>query len=266
MRALAFQIERDAPTLLRWEIGERAPKPHQVSHLLAHLGIRGERFRRVMDLSENLHDSCWIASTTKEDVLQREAYLALEATATRITEVAPRLVPPLLRTREVATAVAHAGEVHIDQVEAHVATLLDRQRAIPSPRTRLTAFLGTAALTRPIGTVDMFGAQLERLLTRATHPQVDLRVVPQQVGWQADLDQAFTLTETRHTTVAIQHSRRSNTWLYRPEDLRNLTIDIRLMEMNALSPDDTVAYLTKAVHRLHSNGIRHTDPGLDRAG
>ncbi|WP_018683577.1 Scr1 family TA system antitoxin-like transcriptional regulator [Actinokineospora enzanensis] len=221
-RGLADQIERDFATLSRWETGERTPKLHHVAQILALLDIHGTRFRHVMRLAENLDHPNWIASTADEQHIQRDAYLALTTAATHITETAPHGIPPLLRTRETATAIAAAGEVPADRVDAHVTALMERQRLVLAQSdTQVTALIGTAALTPPAGHTGMFVAQLERLLRLTRHPRVELRVTPTTPGWNPDLSLA--LTETPEATVAILHTRHTTIWLHRPEELHNLT-------------------------------------------
>ncbi|WP_018681062.1 Scr1 family TA system antitoxin-like transcriptional regulator [Actinokineospora enzanensis] len=250
LRGLAEQIERDCPTLSRWETGERTPKPQHVAQILALLDIHGIRFRQVMRLGEDLDHLHWVASTGEEQHIQREAYLALTTAATHITKTATHVIPPLLRTREMATAIATAGEVPADQVDAHVTALLERQRLVLAQTdTRLTAFVGTAALTPPADHAGMFVTQLERLLRLTRHPRVELRVTSTTPGWGPN--QPFTLTHTPQATLAVLSARNTTIWLHRTEELNRYAHDIHHAHTNALSPTDSAAHITTALQRLH---------------
>ncbi len=249
LRELGERIDRDFPTLSRWESGERVPKPQHVAQILALLGVEGDGFRRVMRLGEDLDQTCWVASAGAELGIQRDAYLAVSATAVHVTEVASRVVPPLLRTRQVATVMARAGEVPADQVDAHLAGLFARQRAVlHQESTSLTVLVGADALGRSMGRTESQVAQLERLLRLAEHPRIDLRVTP--ADGSPDFSQPFTVTRTPHATLAVLHLRGSTVWLHRPEDLDRLTEDVEFLRANASSPADSVAEITEVL-RAH---------------
>ncbi|WP_018686018.1 Scr1 family TA system antitoxin-like transcriptional regulator [Actinokineospora enzanensis] len=260
LRELADRIDRDFPTLSRWETGERIPKPQHVTHILAALGVNGTRFRRVMRLCDDLDHPTWIATTDEEHHVQRDAYLALATVATHVTELAPRAIPPLLRTREVATAIAQAGEVPADQAVAHVTALRERQRILLNQKTtELTILLGAAALDPPVGEIGTI-AQLEYLLRLTEHPRIDLRLTPADPD--GNPDQPFTLTRTHNATLAVTHTRRSTLWLHRREELDNLADDIRAARANALSADDSTKTITEALRQLRADTTRD----LVRAG
>ncbi len=261
LRELADRVDKDAPTVCRWETGERVITPQQATHVLAVLGVDRGGFRRVMRLCTDLDHPCWIATTDEEQHIQRDAYLALTAVATHITELAPRCVPPLLRTREVAAGIAWAGEVPADQAVAHVAALRERQRPVLGKSdVDITVFLGTAALVPPTKDAGGFAAQLDHLLRLAAHPRIDLRLTPTERG--ESLGQAVTVTRTPHTTFAVTHVRRSILWLHRGEELDSIAQDIQDARAAALSHEESVAGIAEALERLR----RGAACGLTRAG
>src|SRR5262245_25884315 len=98
LRAFAKQLGRDPGVLSRWETGDRTPQSDQVAQLLTKLGVTGERYDEVMELTRGTDERRWLAITLPEQRQQFAALLDLEASATTITAVAPLLVPGLLQT------------------------------------------------------------------------------------------------------------------------------------------------------------------------
>lgn len=119
-----------------------------------------------------------------------------EASVIRTYEIAT--VPGLLQTPEYAEAVFRGAQVsppeHIDrQVEARMVRceILHRHAAPP----RLWAIIDEAALRRPVGGTEVMANQLDYLIRLGQHPNVDIQVLPLEVGAHQALGMPFSILE-----------------------------------------------------------------------
>ncbi|MEE2041299.1 helix-turn-helix transcriptional regulator [Nocardiopsis sp. CT-R113] len=130
------------------------------------------------------------------DVFGHDSLPDFEAEASLIQTVEIATVPGLLQTPEYAEAIFRGGPLtsteHIDrQVEARMRRreILHRHEAAP----RLWAVIDEGALRRPIGGPDVMRGQLDYLLWIGQHPNVDIQVMPFNVGAHPGLGLAFTI-------------------------------------------------------------------------
>lgn len=108
----------------------------------------------------------------------------LEAAATRIAGYQPALILGLLQTPAYARELLSqpcgplayaASEADID---ALIAERVRRQEVLYRPGTRVQLVMGEAALHTSVGTVDTLRAQLDRLVTMAELPGLEIGIVP----------------------------------------------------------------------------------------
>lgn len=110
-----------------------------------------------------------------------QRYLSLEAAASRIACYQPDCVPGLLQTEAYARAVLRAWEPDRGEgvLRGPVELRMARQRVLHRPDpVRFTAVLGEAALRRVVGDRRIMRDQLDRLVSLAESPNIELRVLP----------------------------------------------------------------------------------------
>ncbi|PPK64885.1 helix-turn-helix transcriptional regulator [Actinokineospora auranticolor] len=256
LRDFAFRIDRDAPTLSRWETGDRVPRPEQVARILAALRVRGERFDRIMALTQGIDLPQWITTDPVERGEQRAAYLAYEQGASGIVQISPLQIPELLQTEEVATAIATASGVPLPDVPRRTADTLGRATAVTRQQpARLTALIGLSALHQNVGGPEAGFEQLRHLVEMAKLPNVEVLVVPFGLGWHPALDGAFSLLESSaRDTVAFVETRVTTLWLHRSEDVRTYQRDADAIRALALSPLESLRTITDTAQRLRASG------------
>ncbi|MFY1703091.1 helix-turn-helix domain-containing protein [Micromonospora sp. WMMA1923] len=112
-----------------------------------------------------------------------DLYAALEATAGRLREYQPALVPALLQTREyAAVACQHRPDGERDRlVEARLGRQGLLRRRLPAPP-RFEAVLAEEVLLRPVGGPAAMAGQLRHLLAVGRQSTVSIRVVPLAAG------------------------------------------------------------------------------------
>ncbi|MBD0747108.1 Scr1 family TA system antitoxin-like transcriptional regulator [Streptomyces sp. CBMA152] len=116
----------------------------------------------------------------------------LESRAIEIDTFQTHMVHGLLQTKAYARAVL--GAVDAAKLDDRTTVRLARQRILQKEkRPVLWAILGEAALRQDIGGAGVMREQLERLLSYENVPQVNIQVLPYEVGAHAGLQGSFTV-------------------------------------------------------------------------
>jgi transcriptional regulator with XRE-family HTH domain len=180
-----------------------------------------------------------------------KAYVDLESAATLIRTYEGQLVPGLLQTEDYMRAVI--GGANLDEspeeAERRVTLRMGRQTLLTRPDgPRLWAVIDEAALRRPVGSPEVMGGQLERLIDAAKLANVVLQVLPFAGGVHPGMVGAFSILRfadqelpdvvyVEHLTNALYLDRRDNVNRY-------LHVMDRI-SMSAAPPDKTVDILHK---------------------
>lgn len=263
---LAKTLGRDPGVLSRWETGERTPKPEVVSQILTKLDVIGERYDEIMTLAYGTDKSQWVATTLPEQRQQMAAYIDWEQSAVRIVEVAPLLVPGVLQIREYVQGIMTAGGVPPGEIASRVTSRLGRSDVITRQRqpAKLLVLLGVAALHQDIGGRQTTIEQIRHLLTMAALPNVEVRVVPDHVGWHPGLEGAFALIDSDRSvpigdgrrrsididSIAFVETRRSVLMLHQQPDVDTYRRAADRVLDIALAPDVSAGYLAELAKRL----------------
>jgi transcriptional regulator with XRE-family HTH domain len=125
-------------------------------------------------------------------------YMGLEASAETIQIYDPELVPGLLQTPDYARALFEAGanpldkdavQLRIDLRHKRLQVLLQRE-----PKLRFSTILNAALLARPVGGIEVMREQLDRLIELSDVDNIDIRVLPLEIGAHAAMHiGAFTI-------------------------------------------------------------------------
>jgi transcriptional regulator with XRE-family HTH domain len=251
LRKFAEKIGCDPGMLSRWETGDRNPRPEQVAQIITALGVSGERYEDIMTLAYGPSDPQWVAITLPEQRQQMSAYLEFEQNATSIVEMAPLIIPGLLQTNDTIRAIMNAGGVPKAEIAARVAMRIGRRDVITRPKpAKLLALVGHGALCQDIGGSDVAMEQLRHLKKMAKRPNVELRVVPDHVGWHPGIEGAFALLEGEESEAVFLETRRSMIWLHQRSDVASYRRAIEIVSRVALSAEQSLRHLSGLVRRL----------------
>ncbi len=221
VRAFASQLGRDPGVLSRWETGERTPKPEQVAQILTSLGVNGDEYEEIIQLTYGANDSNWVATTLPAQRQQLAAYIDFEQNATKILEVSPLLIPGLLQTSDYIRIIMTEAEVPAGELAARVAVRIGRRDVITrNAPAQYVALIGEAALRQLLGGREVMAEQIRYLLEMTRRPNIDLRVFPFGSGWHPALEGPFHLIETGEGTVVHLENRKSALFLHEKSDVR----------------------------------------------
>jgi transcriptional regulator with XRE-family HTH domain len=251
LREFAEQLGRDPGTLSRWETGERTPRSDQVAQILALLGVNGERYEEIINLTQGTHASQWLAVSLPEQRQQMAMLVDLEQSATTITEVSPLLVPGLLQTTPYIQAIMSGGTVPYAEIAARVTIRVGRKDVVTRRNpVQFAGLVGEAALRQLIGNREIMIEQLRELLDLSNRSNVDLRVIPYDSGWHPALEGPFIMIESKHATPVVQlENRRSLLFLHEDDDVDPYRRAIDMVRGAAAGPTDSAALIAEYIKK-----------------
>lgn len=230
------------------------------------------RFKRV-DLRdvEALADAYGLDPTEREELLQiaqeckakglREKYRGVfpseyvdfEAGATSVHTYQTAIVHGLLQTVEYAEAVIKGGDV-IEEAEVarRVAARVDRQTRFlnRTPAPEVWMCIDESALLRPVGGAEVMDQQIQQLIHMAEWPNVQIRIMPNEIGAHPAMTVAFTylcFPENTHLprvhielpTTPLLIDKLEETQLYASLYARVIS--------SALSPEESLRRMTRLI-------------------
>lgn len=134
---------------------------------------------------------------------RQDASIALEADTRLFRWYEPVLVPGILQTAEYAAAVlARVIDFYgiPDDLEAGVASRMERQQILYRGNHRFHLILGQQALLTYVGDREVMAGQLDRLLTILSLPRVHLGVLPASAAYRVPTNQ-FIMFDDRMVQV-----------------------------------------------------------------
>ncbi|MFE7577986.1 helix-turn-helix domain-containing protein [Streptomyces sp. NPDC057521] len=175
-----------AATVRRMETAEVALKIPYVQALLKAYGISDAENDAFVELAEEANRPGWWQRF--HDVLPDwfSMYVSLEGAASLLRMYEPHFVPGLLQTEDYARTVMRTGAVgqtRPEDIERHVALRMERQSLLTRPDApRLWVVMDETVLRRPVGSVEIMRAQVDKLLEATTRPNVTLQIAEFSTG------------------------------------------------------------------------------------
>jgi transcriptional regulator with XRE-family HTH domain len=233
-----------------WETGRRLVPPERLTALLDALSVTDDERERIIGLRRKADGPGELTTGSTSIGKRLTRLIELERTATRITDVAPLLVPGLLQTGDYARAVF--GES--PDVEMKVALRAGRRDVITRRRDPVE-FLGlidSSVLTRPVVPPEKMADQLHHLITMAERPNVTIQVVPSTTsGYQPMLAGPFFMFEflTASPIILLEHYR-TTSFLWDKESVeafRHAPEEIRRV---AMPPERSLAVMKETLKEM----------------
>ncbi len=199
VRSVAELLGVSHPTVSRWETGERAPRPEDVSAFMVVIGAPAELREKLVEMARDTSRKPWLTMTVgrnPEEQTQFAAMLEIERTASQITHVAPLLVPGLLQTPDYARSVFVEAGAPPEVIDTRVAVRIGRQAALTRRNPlHLRAYIGEPVLYAQLGGEELIADQLQHLLDMAQRPNVEIRIIPMRTSWNPGWEGPFWMAE-----------------------------------------------------------------------
>ncbi|MBT2492977.1 helix-turn-helix domain-containing protein [Streptomyces sp. ISL-96] len=189
-REQAAKVLRVTPaTIRRMETAEVALKIPYVQLLLQAYGHSAHDIDSFVELAEEANKPGWWQRFHGILPDWFSMYVSLEGAASLIRAYEPQFVPGLLQTESYARAIMRSGAIGrtgsgaADAIERHVALRMERQSLLTRPDApKFWVVMDETVLRRPVGSPDVLGEQIDRLLEAVEMPNVTLQVVEFSTG------------------------------------------------------------------------------------
>lgn len=242
----------DSGLIARWESGERAPRDEDIAKMIDELSIEGDEATNLVALASGATKSQWLAVTLPERRQQLNALLAAESTATKVTHVAPLLIPGVLQTREVIRAIMVDGDVPAEEIDERIYMRIGRRDLITRNNpAHLDVLLDEGVIRHVIGSRKIMADQLRYLLELGAMPNVELRVVPFTASWTPLLTGPFILIDSDQApSIVSLDLHASGLMLQAPDDIATYRRQAEAVREKAMSPADTAELIAEVMTEL----------------
>jgi transcriptional regulator with XRE-family HTH domain len=183
-----------APSISRWENGERSVRPTDLRLLLDIYDVQGERRETLLTLSRQAKERGWWQSYGSAIPEWFQVYVGLEAEASSVRVYESELVHGLLQTPDYYRAFLRAAPAAADEDEAErkIEVRLARQeRLTGDDPPEYWAVLNEAVIRRVAGGADVMHKQLDHIAEMAKLPHVSVQVLPFGAGVHPAMDGSF---------------------------------------------------------------------------
>jgi transcriptional regulator with XRE-family HTH domain len=183
-----------APSLSRWENGERSVRPTDLRLLLDIYDVQGEQRETLLTLSRQAKERGWWQSYGTAIPNWFQVYVGLEAEASSVHVYESELVHGLLQTSDYYRAFLRTAPAAVDEHEAErkieVRTARQKRLAGDDPPD-YWAVLNEAVIRRVVGGADVMRTQLDHITELSKLPHVNVQVLPFRAGVHPAMDGSF---------------------------------------------------------------------------
>jgi transcriptional regulator with XRE-family HTH domain len=245
-----------APTISRWETGDRSIRPTDLRLLLDIYDIHGEQREGLLTLARQAKERGWWQSYGSAVPEWFQVYVGLEAEAGSVHVYEPELVPGLLQTAEYYRTFlwADPAAAHDDEVQRKIAVRAARQERLSGddpPGYR--AVLNEAVIRRVVGGAEVMREQLTHILEVAELPHVSIQVLPFSAGVHPAMDGAFRILGfpgPGDPDVVYLENQINSLYLEEAPEVARYAQMFSHLVTKALDPDDSRRMITQAAKDL----------------
>ncbi|WP_326555551.1 helix-turn-helix domain-containing protein [Micromonospora sp. NBC_01813] len=256
LKLVATHLNRDMSALGRYERADWPIRREDVVALLDLYGFhRADERAHLLSLAEEVwRTDRW--NDAYDNVIDSSFidFPWLESRADRICSYHSTVMPGLFQLRDYAELVIREVEgpkAPEGLIQRGIALRMDRQQMLERGQTKINAIIDESALRRPIGTPKLMQDQLRRILQLARQPQIEVRVLPRDIGLHPALDGSFWVFEmpTPYPAVGYLESLAGQMYFESPKADRFVSAYHRTCDA-ALDPRESAGLISKIVEEL----------------
>ncbi len=234
-----------APTISRWETGDRSVRPTDLRLLLDIYEIQGERREALLTLARQARERGWWQSYSSAVPGWFQVYVGLEAEAAQIREYGAELVPGLLQTPDYYRAFIQAAPAAGNNEE------IERKVAVRATRAELLtgedppehwAVLNEAVIRRVVGGANVMREQLGHIAEMAKLPHITVQVLPFNAGVHPAMDGAFSILgfpEPSDSDAVYLESQTGSLYLEEDSEIERYALMFTHLMAKALDPEES---------------------------
>lgn len=249
---VADALEWSPSKIIRIESGQVGITVTDLRALVGHYGLHdGEQLAALTELARGSKRQPFVEY---RDVLSAETvkFFGYEASASRISQAQPTLVPGHLQTEEYTRALLKGYGRSEGAIDRLIDSRRERQEVLDrDPAPELRFILDEAILRRHVGGVGVMRNQLDRMLELSKRSNIDIQVIPFEVGAYEALRGPFVLLEFPEASdsdvVYLEYSRGPSTFTDDPGVAADYQERFLVLEDLAASPESFPTYVERAL-------------------
>lgn len=259
-RTLASELNIAQGTVSRYERGDRTPPITYVAHVLGVLGITGAKYDELIEFAETASEPNLVAdSRTTGGLYSHLVELSeYERAASRVTHVAPLVVPGACQTRAYAREIM--SSVPSEDRDVRIEMRMARRETLRSGR-EFRAVIAERVLRETMGTPGLMLEQVRHLQSLAQWPGVTIRIIPTSVHtWTLAHNGSFILFEFPKAvpTVHLEHFR-GPTFLHDNNDVEAYRQALDQLTTTSMTPGQSAELMTEIIEQLERVSNRGED-------
>jgi hypothetical protein len=245
-----------APTLSRWETGERGVRPTDLRLLLDVYDIQGEQRELLLTLARQAKERGWWQPYASAIPDGFKNYVGLETEAAMIRVYTGELVHGLLQTADYYCAFLQtspaAGSEEV--IERKIAVRLERQgRLAGDDPAEYWAVLNEAVIRRVVGGAKVMREQLHHIADLADLPHINVQVLPFSAGAHPAMEGGFSILgfpEPTDPDVVYMENSAGSLYLEQESEIDRYTRMFDHLMAMALAPDESRRLILRVAEEL----------------
>ncbi|WP_327733580.1 helix-turn-helix domain-containing protein [Streptomyces nojiriensis] len=242
------------PKVSHLETGRRGISPRDVRDLCGLYGVTDQQvIDSLMEMAREANRQGWWVACGE---VPYTVYIGLETAAASVRSYEPLVIPGLLQTPAYAAAVT-AETIPLateEQIAVRLEVRLRRQSRAHHPARpfRLGVVLDESALRRVVGSPEVMREQFEYLNRLGEQPHITVQVLPHSAGAHPGISGQFSILDFPDTVTGTVYLERftSDLYLEKRSDVRHYSAIFDHLQAQALSPEHTRCFVTRAAQEL----------------
>jgi transcriptional regulator with XRE-family HTH domain len=243
-----------APTLSRWETGERSIRPVDLRLLLDIYEIHADEREALLTLARQAKERGWWHQYASAVPNWFQVYVGLETEASTIREYAAELVPGLLQTEGYYRAFLASVAPGDPEIDKKVKVRLERQERLTNgDPPNYWAVLNEAVIRRLVGGTEVMTRQLGHIAAVAELPNVTVQVLPFDAGVHPAMDGSYSILGfpgPHDPDVVYQENQSGSVYLEEADEVGRFSQMFSHLMARALSPEDSVRLIREVASNL----------------
>lgn len=243
-----------APTLSRWETGERSIRPVDLRLLLDIYEIPTDEREALLTLARQAKERGWWHQYASAVPDWFQVYMGLETEASTIREYAAELVPGLLQTEGYYRAFLASVAPGDPEIDKKVKVRLERQQRLTNgDPPNYWAVLNESVIRRLVGGSEVMTRQLGHIAAIAELPNVTIQVLRFDAGVHPAMDGSYSILGfpgPHDPDVVYQENQSGSVYLEEADELERFSQMFSHLMAKALSPEDSVRLIREVTASL----------------
>jgi transcriptional regulator with XRE-family HTH domain len=256
---VADALEWSASKLIRIERGAVGISVTDLKALLLQYEITdSDEVDRMVEMARASKRAAWWQEY--REMLPQDFYtfIGLEASAVRIKQYHGLVAPGLIQSEDYIKAILGSGRDTPDLARRGLAVRMRRQELLTENGPECLFIVDEAVLHRQLGDAAVMRGQLTKFLDYTEHPRVTIRIMPFSGGVHRGMKNYFEILELSGEpddyALLVDHAYKDQLLQVPTDETRTFVELFRVLETNALSPEDSNRVIEARLKDLEKNG------------